>query len=496
MKKINIEKILNIGFDIDGVLNDIEKFQLEEGFKYFRKKYINSYYKKHGILLKNSDVKDSDIIVDRNGYGIKEIFGCTEEEEVAFWTKYTPKFFFEPAKENMATLIHDLRAKGNKIYIISSRALTTEDSKKGQLMRFLVEQWLKRNNIEYDEIVYCSTKNSSIDKVEACKKYNIDVIVEDNKENVEALNKVTNVICFHTKNNEGYSGENTHYAYNYDDVGKAINEIHAQKILKVTAEEERINNTFKILNREEREKLSHDNLISYYKDLKTYYANIPFDKNQMLKFEKQCINVLKVLQPVFNAYYKPKVLNKNVFPSETGVIYASNHLHSYDPLLILNSVKNVSFHLLAKSELLDEKIGELFKYIGSVFVDNNDYESKQQAKEEIIKILLHGGNTMQFPEGTRNRREYNRYMLDFKYGVVDIAQITGAPIIPFAINDNYSFRSSGLFVNIGEPMYVKPEDDLTVANIKLRDTIATLLWEIIVQESLLTKTKNQKRLSL
>ena len=57
---------MNIAFDIDGVLTDIEKFQLETGREYFKKKYS----------------KD---IVNPNGAGIKEIFACSEREEYEFW---------------------------------------------------------------------------------------------------------------------------------------------------------------------------------------------------------------------------------------------------------------------------------------------------------------------------------------------------------------------------------------------------------------------------
>ena len=130
---------MNIGFDIDGVLNDIEKFQLKYGSIFFRKKRIKEYieknYKENGILLNESDIKDTDFIINQNGYGIKEIFDCTDEEEVEFWTKYTHKFFFEPARVGASDTIKKLRAEGHKIFIISSRALTNDDSPKGKIGR-------------------------------------------------------------------------------------------------------------------------------------------------------------------------------------------------------------------------------------------------------------------------------------------------------------------------------------------------------------------------
>lgn len=472
---------MNIAFDIDGVLNDIEKFQLEYGVKYFKEKYIKEYYYKHGIILKETDIKDSDLIIDPNGYGIKEIFNCSPEEEVDFWTKYTFKFFFENAREDVKETIKKLRLQGNKIFIVSSRALTTENSIKGKIMRTLVEKWLKREDIEYDEIIYCSIKNSDREKAEVCSKYGIDIFVEDKKENIKAISEVTNVICINNRNNKGIENPNITCVDNFKDVYKEVKKIQLNGL------------TFRELTREERNNLSHEELIDYYKNLKEYYLSLPFNEDLMLKYREQCRNAIKNLLFFFNAIYSPQIINKNKLPTETGVILASNHLHSFDPLLIVNLLEEKGFRLLAKEELLG-KYGNLFEYIGSIFVDNDDDFSKKESKEELIKTLLHGGNVMHFPEGTRNKKKYERFLLDFKYGTVDVAQKTGAPIIPFAVNDNYTFRSKKLFVNVGDPIYVQPDSNLTEVNEKLKDTIATLLWEIMEQELMTGKTKKEKEL--
>ena len=50
---------MKIGFDVDGVLTDLENYQLEYGKKYF----------------------GEDKLVNENGYTIQEIFGCSKEEE-------------------------------------------------------------------------------------------------------------------------------------------------------------------------------------------------------------------------------------------------------------------------------------------------------------------------------------------------------------------------------------------------------------------------------
>ena len=58
-----------------------------------------------------------------------------------------------------------------------------------------------------------------------------------------------------------------------------------------------------------------------------------------------------------------------------------------------------------------------------------------------------------------------------------LSQITGAPIIPLAVNNNYSFRSKTLIACAGEPMIVRPGDDIKEKNQLLTEKIATLVWE-------------------
>ena len=61
-------------------------------------------------------------------------------------------------------VIKKLRKNGHKIYIITSRLYTKEQSIKGELFRKMLEYWLKKNNIEYDKIIYCNDDKVVNDK--------------------------------------------------------------------------------------------------------------------------------------------------------------------------------------------------------------------------------------------------------------------------------------------------------------------------------------------
>ena len=124
---------MNIGIDIDGVLTDIRKFQLEKGEKFFNKKIVN-----------------------KDGFTISEMFNCSESESRKFWTKYLLEYstIFK-ARVNASSVINKYKNSNNKIFIITSREFTNKDNFMGKLMRFIVTEWLKSNNISYDKIIYC-----------------------------------------------------------------------------------------------------------------------------------------------------------------------------------------------------------------------------------------------------------------------------------------------------------------------------------------------------
>lgn len=440
---------MNIAFDVDGVFTDIEKFQLKVGSEFFKKKYNKE-------------------IINENGYGIKEVFDCTDDQEIEFWVKKTFQYMkdVKPRVGTSATL-KKLKKESHQIYIISSRAMCANDTLLGRIMRKLMIHWLDKNDIIYDHLIFCSVENSAEDKLNACLNNNIDIIVEDNKENINTICPEVQTLCFTTKNNKEYVNDSVILVNHFDDVYTKINELQN-------------NSHFKILSSFERCSLKGDELVLYYQQLRNYYYNLPFDCELSKTKKRQCLRLLKILQPIFNNVYNPVYLNDRSLSSYHGVIFASNHLHAFDPLM-LTSNGITDFRLLAKDELTYHKIGKLFEYIGAIFIDNDDPVSIQVSKNELIKAVLHGYNVMMFPEGTRNRT--NKDLLDFKYGAVSTAQITGVPIIPCALNANYQLRSSNLFVNIGSPMYIRPEDSLEYANSKLKTEILRLLNEIKEKEN-------------
>lgn len=185
---------MRIGIDIDGVLTDFEKWQLEVGSKFFYK------YNKN--------------IVNPDGYDSDTVFDVSKKIDSEFWHEYLYEYAKnEPARRFADEVIDKLRYDGYEIYIITARYLTDKDNELGIEMRNIVVEWLKNNGINYDKIIF-----SPEDKFEICKENNIDIMIEDKVENINNISKIIPVVCFNAGYNKSCDGKNIFRAYTWYDV--------------------------------------------------------------------------------------------------------------------------------------------------------------------------------------------------------------------------------------------------------------------------------------
>lgn len=448
---------MNIGIDVDGVLTDLEQYQLTKGEQYF------------GIESVKND----------HAYDIKDIFGCTSQEREKFWIKYIWEYSLKtPIRKNASSVIKKLKEEGNNIYIITGRVHTTKDNVMGLLFRKMLEKWLEDNEIVYNQIVYCDEKVSAEDKYDVCKQLGIDVMLEDKVDNIDKLKDICRVICFNAKYNIDYDNKEIPRVTNFDDAYIQIKQMEPNIITK----------KFNVLSGIEREKLSLEEKKEYYTELKKYYMNLPYDYSEMERLERNYKICFNVGMPIFNMMYKPIVINKDLIPEGNGYIFVSNHLGSLDQFPIMSAIGNRPIHFMAASTLYNLKRGFIYRNTGSIFVDRENSESKMAATQFMNQILVNDGNIFIFPEGTRNRTE--KYMLDFKKGAVSIAQTTGAKIVPFAVNNNYDItKKLPLIVRVGETISVGPEDSIEEKTELLKEVIGTMIWENIELEKQMEDNK-------
>lgn len=186
---------MKIGIDIDGVLNDVEEWHLAYGSKYCAI---------HNIKR--------DIHPDK--YLIKDQFELTDEEEQVFWNEYVFDLVVAiPPRYFASEVIHKLREMGNKIIILSGRNGMKLPKECQHQNNFYVEEWLKKHNIEYDDILIDSTN-----KKQDCFDLGIDVMIEDKPSNVLAVSEDIPVLCFHTKYNRDLMGKNIIRVYSWYEI--------------------------------------------------------------------------------------------------------------------------------------------------------------------------------------------------------------------------------------------------------------------------------------
>lgn len=149
--------VLRIGIDADGVLTDMSKFYFEQGERYFKRKPSNP-----------------------EGYSISEIFDCSSKQEFRFGLRHFVKYCKDcPPRANCVESIIKLNADGHELYEITARKFVTMKNPLGWYSRHLFESWLKQHEMEFKEIFYCSESNSSVDRLNGCKQFNIDVMIDD-----------------------------------------------------------------------------------------------------------------------------------------------------------------------------------------------------------------------------------------------------------------------------------------------------------------------------
>lgn len=179
-----------------------------------------------------------------------------------------------------------------------------------------------------------------------------------------------------------------------------------------------------------------------------------------------------ILGPIFRVWYNPTVIKADAIPTEGPILVVGNHKHIMDQCSIIISTKRKLVYM-AKKEYFDHWYTRwFFKAAGCISVDRQAHDGV--AKEQALEVLKNDGAIGLFPEGTRIKTK-DKFLLDFKFGTVSMAQKTGATIIPYGITGDYKFRSKNLMVRFGKPFKVAPTDDLEEANKKLYKEIESLM---------------------
>ncbi len=169
-----------------------------------------------------------------------------------------------------------------------------------------------------------------------------------------------------------------------------------------------------------------------------------------MKENKFLYKVCKIIYTVLlKVLYRPTVIGKENIPEDGAVIFAGNHRHAFDPVVVMTHTKRI-VHYMAKESLFKGLHGMLFKQIGLIKV----YRTKNnpEAIQSAVELLKQGGTLGIFPEGTRNKTE--EPLLKFKHGAARIAKESNSKIVPFAIKGEYKIFRKKLIIEFGKAIEV------------------------------------------
>ena len=134
---------------------------------------------------------------------------------------------------------------------------------------------------------------------------------------------------------------------------------------------------------------------------------------------------------LFMAGAKVTVTGRENIPEGRACVFASNHQSFFDILVLLAHLDR-PHAILSKASIGKVPLIRLWmKEIHCVYVDRSDMKAGIEAINRMIDVISDGYSAVIFPEGTRSK---TGEVGEFKGGAFKVAQKTGAPVIPVALD--------------------------------------------------------------
>lgn len=221
-------------------------------------------------------------------------------------------------------------------------------------------------------------------------------------------------------------------------------------------------------------------------ELEAYYCarrKTRFARGKHLKH----IRLRKAFYPLFAGFLRVDRLFRRQtvmvlgerYKSNGPVIYACTHIAENDLENIYETLGRGCWWFVGDPHVLYREISGLLLYLnGCIMLELTDKEDRRIAYLQSLELLRGGGSLMIFPEGARNGTE-NLPVMGLYPGAAKMALETQTKIVPIGI-EQYGRR---MVIRFGSELLPADFRDYKELTQKLRDTLATLKWEIWEKEA-------------
>lgn len=199
---------MNIGIDIDDTISNTYETVIP-----YAQKYTIEELHRSGVLDRSGEFTTHKYT--------KVLHNWNEEEENTFWEKYYVLMLPKIAAKALASESIKRLSDKNKIYLITARWDNAEKE-----VSEITKKWLEKNEIVYDKLIL-----NAESKLEACKKYNIDIFIDDSFSNCKTLleNGIKTFIM-DSQVNQKYNDEKITRVYSWPHVCQEVSKIEKGEI--------------------------------------------------------------------------------------------------------------------------------------------------------------------------------------------------------------------------------------------------------------------------
>ena len=151
------------------------------------------------------------------------------------------------------------------------------------------------------------------------------------------------------------------------------------------------------------------------------------------------ISSLRMVQAIFKFILwitgaKVTVIGEENVPKDQAILYVANHRSYFDILLTYSRCRDLT-GFVAKKEMLNYPfLRTWMKRVYCLFLDRDNIREGLKTILTAIDQVKNGISVFIFPEGTRNKGD-ELSLLPFHAGSFKIAEKSGCPIVPVALNN-------------------------------------------------------------